>query len=97
MIVRVFEARLLPGAEEAFDTALSDDIAAARSQPGLVSIQWGRRITDGEVEVIVLSEWENLEFVQAWLGHGYLVPRYAPGEAALVREASVRHYEGVEA
>jgi heme-degrading monooxygenase HmoA len=97
VIVRVFEAELVPGADEAFATALGDDIAAARSQPGLVSIRWGRRITGDQVHVIVVSEWNDLDSVRAWLGPGYLSPRYAPGEAALLANAHVRHYEGVEA
>jgi heme-degrading monooxygenase HmoA len=96
VIVRVFEARLVAGAEAAFEAALTDDIAAARRQPGLVSIRWGRRIEEGDTRVLVVSEWRDLESVQAWLGPRYLQPRYAPGEDALVREARVRHYEGLE-
>ena len=97
MIVRVFEAWLVAGAEEEFANALRDDIAAARSQPGLVSIRWGRRMADGRTQVIVVSEWRDLDAVRSWLGPGYLSPRYAPGEDALVTEAHVRHYEGLEA
>jgi heme-degrading monooxygenase HmoA len=96
MIVRVFEARLVPGTEDAFTTALRDDIAAARRQPGLVSLRWGRREFDRETHVIVVSEWHDLDAVQAWLGPNYLQPRYAPGEAALVADVRVRHYEGLE-
>jgi heme-degrading monooxygenase HmoA len=97
MIVRVFEAHLVPGAEDAFAAALRDDIAAARAQPGLVSIRWGRRTADGHAQVIVVSEWRDLDSVRTWLGPGYLAPRFAPGEAALVTDAHVRHYEGLEA
>jgi heme-degrading monooxygenase HmoA len=97
MIVRVFEAWLVAGAEEEFANALRDDIAAARSQPGLVSIRWGSRTSDGRTQVIVVSEWRDLDSVRSWLGPGYLAPRYAPGEDALVTEAHVRHYEGLEA
>jgi heme-degrading monooxygenase HmoA len=96
VIVRVFEARLKEGAEAAFEAALRDDVAAARRQAGLVSIRWGRREADGATHVLVVSEWRDLESVQAWLGPRYLQPRYAPGEHALVTEARVRHYEGLE-
>ena len=97
MIVRIFEAQLVPGAEQGFTTALRDNIAAARSQPGLISIRWGRRTDAGLLHVIVVSEWRDLDSVRAWLGPGYLSPRYAPGEASLLATAHVRHYEGLEA
>jgi heme-degrading monooxygenase HmoA len=96
MIVRVFEARLKPGAEEAFEAALRDDVADARRQPGLVSLRWGRRRDDDAIRVIVVSEWRDLDAIQAWLGPGWLRPRFAPGEDALVTQADVRHYEGLE-
>ena len=96
MIVRIFEADIVPGAEAEFVAALRDDIALARSQPGVLSLRWGRRQEDGRTSVIVVSEWQDLDAVRAWLGPGYLEPRYAPGEAALVIEGHVRHYEGVE-
>ena len=96
MIVRVFEARLRPGAEEAFAEALRDDVEAAKRQPGLVSLRWGERVERGETHVIVVSVWRDLDAVQDWLGPGYLEPRYAPGEVSLVAHARVRHYEGLE-
>ncbi len=97
MIVRVFEARLRPGAEPEFLTALRDDIATARDQKGFISIRWGRRVEDGQAHVIVVSEWRDLESVRTWLGPSYLTPHYAPGEEQLVFDARVRHYEGLEA
>jgi heme-degrading monooxygenase HmoA len=96
VIVRVFEARLRRGADEEFAEAVRDDIASARRQPGLVSLRWGRRDDEGDTRVIVVSEWVDLEAVRAWLGPSYLQPRYAPGEASLVVEARIRHYEGLE-
>jgi heme-degrading monooxygenase HmoA len=96
MIVRVFEARLRRGADDAFAEALRDDIATARRQPGLRSLRWGRRVDEGDTRVIVVSEWRDLDALRAWLGPGYLQPRYAPGEQSLVVEARVRHYEGLE-
>ena len=96
MIVRVFEARLAPGAESNFVAALRDDIETAHRQPGLLSLRWGQRVERGETHVIVVSEWRDLDAVQGWLGPNYLLPRYAPGEAALVLDARVRHYEGLE-
>jgi heme-degrading monooxygenase HmoA len=96
MIVRVFEARLKRGAEAAFETALRDDVATARRQEGLVSIRWGRRRDDDGLHVIVVSEWDDLEAIKSWLGPNWLKPRFAPGEDALVTQARVRHYEGLE-
>lgn len=96
MIVRVFEAKLKPGAEESFEAALRDDVATARRQPGLVSIRWGRRQDAGAIRVIVVSEWRDLDAIQAWLGPNWLRPRFAPGEDTLVTQARVRHYEGLE-
>jgi heme-degrading monooxygenase HmoA len=96
MIVRVFEARLVPGAEAQFVESLRDDSDVARRQPGLLSLRWGRRVEEGTTRVIVVSEWRDLDAVQAWLGPNYLLPRYAPGEEALVLDARVRHYEGLE-
>lgn len=96
MIVRVFEARLVAGAERAYEAALRDDIDDARRQVGLVSIRWGQRIERDATHVIVVSEWRDLEDVKVWLGLRYLQPRFAPGEDALVLEARVRHYEGLE-
>ena len=96
MIVRVFEARAVPGEELRLAVALRDDMAAARRQPGLISVHLGRRVDHGETRIIVISEWQDLDAVRAWLGPTYLLPRYAPGEDRLVEEARVRHYEGLE-
>jgi heme-degrading monooxygenase HmoA len=96
VIVRVFEARIVPGAEAEFQAALRDDIAVARGQPGLQSLRWGRRIENGETHVIVVSEWSDIDALSDWLGPNYLLPRFAAGEAALVNEPRVRHYEGLE-
>jgi heme-degrading monooxygenase HmoA len=96
VIVRVFEATLAPGAESEFVAALRDDVAEARRQPGLLTLRWGRRVEAGATRVIVVSEWSDLDAVQHWLGPRYLLPRFAPGEAKLVIDARVRHYEGLE-
>jgi heme-degrading monooxygenase HmoA len=96
VIVRVFEARLKRGAEASFEAALRDDVAAARRQPGLVSIRWGRRRDDDALRVIVVSEWRDIDAIQSWLGPNWLKPRFAPGEDALVTQARIRHYEGLE-
>ena len=96
MIVRVFEARLVPDGEAAFTAALRDNVAEARRQPGLLTLRWGRRVEDGETRVIVVTEWRDIDALRAWLGADYLSPRFAAGEASLVVEARVRHYEGLE-
>ena len=96
MILRVFEAQILPGNEAEFAAALRDDIAEARRQPGVVSLRWGRRIEAGQTNVIVVSEWVDLESVRAWLGPSYTSPRFAPGEQSLVADARIRHFEGLE-
>jgi hypothetical protein len=96
MIVRVFEAELVRGSEAAFTAAMRDDIAEAQRQPGLLSQRWGRRMEVGETHVIVVTEGRELDAIRAWLGAGYLQPKYAPGEASLVSEARVRHFEGPE-
>jgi heme-degrading monooxygenase HmoA len=61
-----------------------------------VSIRWGRRRDDDAFRVIVVSEWRDLDAIQTWLGPSWLRPRFAPGEDALVTQARVRHYEGLE-
>jgi len=96
VILRVFEAQILPGNEAEFAAALRDDIAEARRQPGVVSLRWGRRIEAGQTNVIVVSEWVDLESVRAWLGPSYTSPRFAPGEQSLVADARIRHFEGLE-
>ncbi|HEX6544380.1 MAG TPA: IS5 family transposase [Ktedonobacterales bacterium] len=94
MILRVFRARLKPGAREAFERLCNNvSIPLMWSQPGLITLHVGRPLPDHPDEFVLVSVWKDLESVKAFAGDTWDHPLILPGEAELVQETTVQHYD----
>ena len=62
MILRVFRARLKPGARQAFEQLCYDvSIPLMRAQPGLVTLHVGKPLPDHPDEFVLVSVWKDLD------------------------------------
>lgn len=94
MILRVFRARLKPGTREAFEKLCYDvSIPLVRVQPGLITLHVGKPLPDQPNEFVLVSVWNDIEAVKQFAGDTWDHPLIMPGEAALVQEATVQHYD----
>lgn len=94
MILRVFRARLKPGARQAFERLCYDvSIPLMRSQPGLVTLHVGKSLPERPDEFVLVSVWKDLESLIGFVGNTWDHPLILPGEAALVQETTVQHYD----
>jgi transposase len=94
MILRVFRARLKPGARQAFEKLCYDvSIPLLRAQPGLVTLHVGRPLPEYPDEFVLVSVWTDLESLKGFAGDTWDHPLILPGEAALVQETTVQHYD----
>ena len=94
MILRVFRARLKPGARQAFEQLCYDvSIPLMRAQPGLVTLHVGRPLPEYPDEFVLVSVWKDLESMIAFVGDTWDHPLIPPGEAMLVQETTVQHYD----
>lgn len=94
MILRVFRARLKPGAHQAFEKLCYDvSIPLLRAQPGLVTLHVGKSLPEHPDEFVLVSVWKDLESLKGFAGDTWDHPLILPGEAALVQETTVQHYD----
>ena len=94
MILRVFRARLKPGARQAFEKLCDDvSIPLMRAHAGLVTLHVGRPLPDYPEEFVLVSVWKDLESLKAFAGDNWENPLITPGEAPLIQETTVQHYD----
>lgn len=94
MILRVFRARLKPGARQAFEKLVNDvSIPLLRSQAGMVTLHVGRPLPEYPDEFVLVSVWTDLECLKLFAGETWDQPLITPGEAVLIQESTVQHYD----
>ena len=94
MILRVFRARLKPGARQAFEQLCYNvSIPLMRAQSGLITLHVGRPLPEQPDEFVLVSVWEDLDSLKAFVGDTWNHPLILPGEAMLVEETTVQHYD----
>ncbi len=97
MIIRVFRSRVKPGMHEEYERLLRDTaIPLILSAPGLVKLHVGTPLDDPPREFLLMSVWENIGSLRAFFGRKWRESVVVPGEAHLVAEAIVDHYEVLE-
>lgn len=94
MILRVFRARLKPGARQAFEQLVTDvSIPLMQSQPGMVTLHVGRPLPEFPDDFVFVTVWKDLESLKSFAGEHWDRPLITPGEAVLIEEATVQHYD----
>ena len=94
MIIRVFRSRVKPGLHEEYERLLRETaIPLLLAAPGLVKLHVGTPLDDPPREFLLMSVWENISALRAFFGRKWRESVVVPGEAHLVAEAIVDHYE----
>ncbi len=97
VIIRVFRSRVKPGMHEEYERLLRDTaIPLMLAAPGLVKLHVGTPLDDPPQEFLLMSVWEDIGSLRAFFGRKWRESVVVPGEAHLVAEAIVDHYEVLE-
>ena len=93
MIIRVFRARLKPGKRAAFERLCQVvSMPLMREQPGMLAISIALPNPKRLEEFVLVSVWRDLESLKAFAGKRWREATILPGEAELLEEAWVEHY-----
>jgi transposase/quinol monooxygenase YgiN len=93
MIIRVFRARLRPGQYSAFARLTAENsIPHLRAEPGLLSLHSGRSCGRTD-DYVLVTIWRDLEALTSFTGERWQEVVIQPGEADLLTEATVAHYD----
>lgn len=94
MIIRVFRSRVKPGLHEEYERLLRETaIPLMLAAPGLVKLHVGTPLDDPPREFLLMSIWQDIGSLRAFMGRRWRESVVVPGEAHLVDEAIVDHYE----
>ena len=95
MIVRISRGRIRRGHEAEAFGLLRESIAGQSRTPGLVAFVIARRMIEGQLELVALTTWRDLDSMVAVMGEDWLTPSWLPALAPLVEMSSVEHLETI--
>lgn len=98
MIVRIWEAKVLPRLVDEFCAKLDAEVVPAlRDTDGFEGAELLRSVTDDDHRVLVVTRWRDVAAVQAYAGPMWRIrPVWAEGELGyLEHPPSVSHFEPV--
>jgi transposase/quinol monooxygenase YgiN len=94
MIIRVFTARLKPGMRATYERLCLDrGVPLMRAQPGFLTYRIAATRPERPDTFVLVSVWKDLASVRAFAGDQWQQARIVPGEADLLEEVSVRHFD----
>ena len=94
MIVRVFRARLKPGMRAAYERFCSEKgIPVLRAAPGCLAVHLSGATPRHPDEGIIVSVWRDLASLRAFAGPHWNEGLILPGEADLLDEVAVQHFD----
>lgn len=95
MIIRLFRARLKPGMRAAYTRLCYEtSIPAMQGQSGCHAAYVAPARATQLDQLVVVSIWESLDSLRAFVGDDWEQPILAPGEGSLLEWARVEHYDG---
>jgi transposase/quinol monooxygenase YgiN len=94
MIIRVFAARLKPGARPAYERLCREKSAPTmRRQPGFLAYHIPDALPDRPDDFVFVSVWKDVESIRAFIGDRWQEVLIIPGEADMLEAADVYHYD----
>ena len=94
MIIRVFAARLKPGMRGQYERLCrASALPLMREQPGCLSARIERIREDRPNDFVLVSLWRDIESIRAFIGERWQEAFILPGEADLLLEVSVQHFD----
>jgi heme-degrading monooxygenase HmoA len=97
MIIRVFRAKVRPGTHQQYEALIHQRVVPLMLEaPGLLSLHVGLPLDDPPDEFLLMSVWQDLAAMRAFIGARWREPLAVPGEEHLVLHSVVDHYDGEE-
>ena len=95
MIVRISRGRIRRGNEaEAFEL-LRDSVGGSAHPDGLEAFMIARRMVEGQLELVAMTSWRDLDAMVAVLGPDLHNPSWLPRLGELVETSSVEYLETI--
>jgi heme-degrading monooxygenase HmoA len=99
MIIREWRGRASPSMVGAYPKHFRDKVVPElRQVPGFIGAHLSQRQLDDKVEFLVITRWQSMDEIRAFVGTDVEKAVVGPGAvAALIDyDSSVRHYEVIE-
>jgi len=94
--VRISRGRIRRGHEaEAFALLRESITSQGGTTAGLVAFVIARRMIEGQLELVAMTTWRDLESMVAVMGRDWQTPSWLPALAPLVESSSVEHLETI--
>lgn len=94
MIIRVFAARLKPGMRGEYERLCREAaLPLMRDQPGCLSARIEHVREERPNDFVLVSLWRDLDSLRAFVGERWQEAIILPGEADLLQEIAVRHFD----
>lgn len=95
MIVRISRGRIRPGGEADAFSMLRNAVSGSNHPDGLEAFVIARRMVEGQLELVALTSWRDLDSMVAVMGPDWHTPSWLPGLAEMVEASSVEHLETI--
>ena len=95
MIVRISRGRIHKGDEAQAFALLRDSIGGPSDPDGLEAFVIARRMVEGQLELVAMTTWRDLDSMIAVMGPDWQTPSWLPHLAELVESSSVEHLETI--
>jgi transposase/quinol monooxygenase YgiN len=94
MIIRVFFARLHPGKRDDYlRLCYQKGLPAMRAQPGFLGYRVGAPRRGRLEDFVFATLWRDLDCLKSFTGEHWQAASILPGEADLLRDVAVKHYD----
>jgi hypothetical protein len=96
MIVRISRGRIRRGSEAEAFGLLRDSVSGGPTHTdGLEAFVIARRMVEGQLELVAMTTWRDLDSMIAVMGRDWQTPSWLPALAPLVESSSVEHLETI--
>lgn len=95
MIIRIYRAHVRPGATAEYEQVIEQALPKLQTFDGLLNLQIGRPLPGADSEFVMVSTWFDKDSLIGFTGEDWERPAPLPGEADLIVDCTVQHYESV--
>ncbi|WP_196137453.1 antibiotic biosynthesis monooxygenase family protein [Aliikangiella sp. G2MR2-5] len=94
MIIRVFRVKVQKESSKAFERDFeSISVPLVKSQTGVISVEFGRALSDFDNEYIMISHWSDIDSLKQFAGDSWQQAMIPHGMEQYIKECWVYHYE----
>ncbi|TQV87922.1 antibiotic biosynthesis monooxygenase family protein [Aliikangiella coralliicola] len=98
MITRVFRIQVHKEYVNEFEHDYKNiSVPLVKSQRGLLSVETGKTLSEGIDEYIMISRWQDIDMLKAFVGESWQKALIPSGMEKYVQQCWVEHYETEQA